>query len=462
MIVSLEGRVGRRPEQHRFRDVSGRATARAAPIPARFGIDNTEHLFDHRLPMTSLSPDVSAALASLRTRWGAAAPRVIGSLAIAPEFETDPAPAGWPDQRSGGSALPAGAARPEQRPADADRVIGTGFAALDAILGPGGVPRDSAVALCGQPSSGRTTLALRLVAEAQAGGAIAAWVDLARSLDPVEAVARGVRLEWLVVLQPGSPDEGIAMAGSLLAGRSVDVLVIDLPDEARNVARSDLPAPPRPVGRTGHPPKRSPSLASRLERLAALARRAGVLLIVLEPPGLGREMTAAVAASTALRLELARRSWIRLGRDVVGQRTEVVVGRNRFGPTGRRAELRILYAEGGGRDACLGRDALLADSRGAPIVPVRVPDARRIAASATTHAPINLPTRIHDRATSPPPLDPPAAPPRPGSLHLVPDRTGGPGRPALDDGQRPRREPGRGRARRAPGDAARERAPARP
>jgi recombination protein RecA len=400
--------------------------------------------------MASLSPDVSAALASLRTRWGAAAPRVIGSLAIAPEFELDPTATGMSDVLPGG-AVP-GLARPEQRPADADRVIGTGFAALDAIIGPGGVPRDAAVALCGEPSSGQTTVALRLVAEAQVGGAIAAWVDLARSLDPVEAVARGVRLEWLVVLQPESPDEGISMAGSLLAGRSVDVLVIDLPDEARSgQARSNGPdAVPRPGRRTGqptgHPPKRPPSLANRLERLAALARRAGVLLIVLEPPGLGRELTAAVASSTALRLELARRSWIRLGRDVVGQRTEVVVGRNRFGPTGRRAELRILYAEGGGRDACLGRDVLLADAT----------------TDGTTDAPISLQSRTHDRATSPPSLDPPAAPSRPSPLHLVPDRTADPGRSALGDGDRPRRESGRGRARRAPGDAARERAPARP
>lgn len=397
--------------------------------------------------MASLSPDVSAALASLRTRWGAAAPRVIGALAIAPEFDAEPAPGGLPN------ALP-GLPRAEPRPADADRVIGTGFAALDAILGPGGVPRDAAVAVCGGPSSGQTTLALRLVAEAQAGGAIAAWVDLARSLDPVEAVARGVQLEWLVVLQPESADEGISMAGSLLAGRSVDLLVIDLPDEARTGRTTSAPpGPPRyqsavephqPGARTGHPPKRPPSLAVRLERLAALARRAGVLLVVLEPPGLGRELTAAVAASTALRLELARRSWIRLGRDVVGQRTEVVVGRNRFGPTGRRAELRILYAEGGGRDACLGQAVLLAD------------------AAPTPDAPISLQSRTHDRATSPPSLDPPAAPPRPSSLHLVPGRAAGPGRSTLGDGQRPRREPSRGRARRAPGDAARERAPARP
>src|ERR1019366_1251028 len=139
---------------------------------------------------------------SLRTRWGAAAPRVIGSLAIAPQTDAGWALTGLPD------ALPGGSPRPQHPPADADRVIGTGFAALDAILGPGGVPRDAAVALCGEPSSGRTTLALRLVAEAQAGGSIAAWVDLSRSLDPVEAVARGVQLEWLVVLQPPPPDAG--------------------------------------------------------------------------------------------------------------------------------------------------------------------------------------------------------------------------------------------------------------
>jgi recA bacterial DNA recombination protein len=368
---------------------------------------------------------------------------VIGSLAIAPELDPDSAPV--------------------REPADADRVIGTGFAALDAILGPGGVPRDAAVALCGEPSSGQTTLALQLVAEAQAGGAMAAWVDLARSLDPVEAVTRGVRLEWLVVLQPASPDEGIAMAGSLIAGRSVDVLVIDLPADAQSTSPPKI-APPnggndRTGARTGHPPKRPPSLANRFERLAALARRAGVLFVVLEPPGLGRELTAAVAASTALRLQLARRSWIRLGRDVVGQRSEVLVGRNRFGPTGRRAEIRILYAEGGGRDACLRREALLRERlvQPPPGTLVQPPGT-----SATTHAPISLPSRIHDRATSPPALDSPAAPSRPGPLHLVPDRAGGAGRTTLDPGDRSRREPGRDRARRSPGDATRERAPARP
>ena len=102
-------------------------------------------------------------------------------------------------------------------------------------------------------------------------------------------------------------------------------------------------------------------IADRLHRLAALARRAETLLLILEAPGLGGGLATAVAESTGIRLELARRSWIRLGRDVVGQRTEVLVARNRAGPPGRRATLRILYAEGGERDACLARDALLID-----------------------------------------------------------------------------------------------------
>src|SRR5215211_7037672 len=161
--------------------------------------------------MTAPSPDLVSALATLRSRWGAAAPgfagEVVGALATVPApDEAAPAPA-----------------------VDADRVLSTGFAELDAILGPGGVPRGMGVALKGDLSSGRTTLALRLVAEAQAAGSIVAWLDLTAALDPVEAVARGIRPEWLVVLTPADPEEGLAIAGSLLAGRAVDMLVVDLP-----------------------------------------------------------------------------------------------------------------------------------------------------------------------------------------------------------------------------------------
>jgi len=105
----------------------------------------------------------------------------------------------------------------------------------------------------------------------------------------------------------------------------VDLLVIDLPPRLHGAAR----------------------VADRLCRLAALCRRAGISLVVLEPPGLVSTVASAVGEATGVRLELARRSWLRLGRDVVGQRTEVVVARNRAGPPGRRTTLRILYADGG-------------------------------------------------------------------------------------------------------------------
>ncbi len=277
--------------------------------------------------MTTPRADVDAAVAGLQARWGAAAPRVVGALALAPAPEVDEAPD----------------ARPSITPLPDDRIIHTGFAALDAILGTGGLPRSASVAIRGDGSSGRTTLALRVAAEAQSAGSVVAWLDLSRSFDPVEAVARGVRLEWLVVITPAGLDEGLSIAGSLLAGRSVDMLVLDLP--GGRTARTDTPA----------------KIADRLHRLSALARRAETLLLILDGPAGNGGLATAVDQSTGIRLELARRSWVRLGRDIVGQRTEALVAHNRHGPPGRRATLRILYAEGGERDACLVRDALLID-----------------------------------------------------------------------------------------------------
>ena len=357
-------------------------------------------MFD-TLAVSDRPADVSAALASLEARWGAAAPRRLteGALALVPATAPD-AP--------GTPAL-----------APLERVVSTGFAELDAILGPGGLPRNAGLALRGDGSSGRTTLALRTVAEAQAAGSVVAWVDLSRSFDPVEAVARGVRLEWLVIVTPETLDEALAIGGALLTSRSVDVLLLDLPGR---LARTD----------------RVPKVADRLHRLAALARRSDVLLILLESPGRGdpNGLTTAVAEATGLRLELARRAWIRLGRDVVGQETEAIVARNRFGPPGRRATLRILYADGGERDACLRREDLLVN------------------APATS-------SRDHLDATAPSPLASPAARAHAGpNLRVLPDRTDDPRRPAVDAGNGHRRQPRSTGTRRAPRDGARGRAPA--
>jgi recombination protein RecA len=300
------------------------------------------------------------------------------------------------------SFAPTTRTRPGVPAVDLDgRIVSTGFAVLDAVLGTGGLPRSATVALRGDASSGKTTVALRVAAEAQAGGAIVAWLDLARAFDPVEAVARGISPEWLVVLTPADIEEALALAGSLLAARTVDLLVLDLPD-----------------GRD--PAVAGKRVGDRLGRLAALARRAGTLVVVLEPVALGRTLAAAVEEASGLRLEMRRSGWIRLGQDVVGQRSEATVARNRYGPPGRRAVLEILYAEGGPRDACLRRHGLL-DGLIAPAAPPGIAtapplliDLKGPPPSADTHAPA-----VPDLAS-------PAPPPGEGPGGGAPDHEGAP------------------------------------
>ena len=266
-----------------------------------------------------------SALATLQTRWGSAAVRL-----------ADGRPAGA--VVTAGSGVPAvhGAlalavlpdSHPEAPQPSPDRpavgVVSTGFPALDAILGPSGLPAEASVVVRGGPSSGKTTLALRCVAEAQASGDIVAWLDLARSFDPVEASGRGVDLRWLLVIRPAGIGEGLALAGALLSGRCLGLLVVDLP------ARSGS------------------GTAEQLRRLVAHARRAGARLIVLEPVSVGGAR-AALSGASGLRFELERRAWLRLGRDVVGQRTTVAVAKNRYGPPGRSVELDIHYLSDGER-----------------------------------------------------------------------------------------------------------------
>ncbi len=399
--------------------------------------------------MTTPRGDVDAAVAGLRARWGAAAPRVVGSLALA----LAPAPAEPGDDefapRSGtATATPA----PAISPLPGERIIHTGFAALDAILGPGGLPTSASVAIRGDGSSGRTTLALRVAAEAQAQGSVVAWLDLSRSFDPVEAVSRGIRLEWLVVITPADLDEGLRIAGSLLAGRSVDLLVLDLP--GGRLARTDTPA----------------KVADRLHRMAALARRAETLLLILDAPGFGGGLSTAVDQATGIRLELVRRSWVRLGHDIIGQRTEALVAHDRYGRPGRTATLRILYAEGGERDACLARDVLLIDaldagpSHAPPATPSHAPPAPP-GHVPLAHAPApEAPDReTYDHATTPrvraAPLPGPCTGP---TLRALPTGAARPGRQAMASGPGHRREPGRPGPRRPPRDAARERPPSCP
>ena len=245
----------------------------------------------------SAEPALGSALARLESRWGSAAVRV-GVGATQPEEEAVTAVFG-------------------------DEVVPTGFARLDALLGPGGLPRGASASFRGSRSSGKTALALHCLAQAQARGAIVAFLDLCRVFDPLEARARGVDLRWLLICRPHDIDEGWALAAALVSGRQVDLLVVDLPENVR----------------AGHD--------AALRRLAAHARRANVRLIVLEPARLASSIHGALAESVGLRLELEQSTWLRAGRDVVGRSVTVNVAKNRFGPPGRKTEIEIRYLADG-------------------------------------------------------------------------------------------------------------------
>jgi recombination protein RecA len=241
---------------------------------------------------------------------------VDGALALA--ISAQPAP----------ELVPTDVTRPTSLP---DEIVPTGFARLDALLGTGGLPRGVSASFRGARSSGKTALALHCLAQAQARGGIVAFLDLCRIFDPLEAAARGVDLRWLLVLRPADVDEGWALAAALVAGRQIDLLVVDLPARLRA------------------------SHEAALRRLAAHARRSSVRMIVLEPTGLASPVHGALAESVALRLELEQRAWLRAGRDIVGRCVSVVVAKNRFGPPGRETEIEIRYLADGEHDAAIER-----------------------------------------------------------------------------------------------------------
>ena len=208
--------------------------------------------------------------------------------------------------------------------------IRTGHERLDAALRTGGLPRGSLTLLDAARGTGGTTLALQALAEAQESGGLAAYLDLPGTLDPATAARLGVRLEWLLVVRPGSVEESIELAGWLARSRLIDAFVLDLAGAGRA----------RPVDKS-------------LDRLAALLARtaaAGVLLAE-------RSHRAAGAEVAGIRIALERRAWLAIGRDLVGQRVEAFVARHRWAAPGGRAELDLWFAEGRRIDPLVARVA---------------------------------------------------------------------------------------------------------
>ncbi len=353
---------------------------------------------------------MTGALSTLRERWGAGIVRQglgvagnpsgrssdaavsMGALALAPLPSVE-APTGTPDTSP-----------------DPSRTS-TGFRALDGLIG--GLPRQGTVTIVGGPSSGATTLTLRAVAEAQTTGAIAAWLDLPHRFDPLEAAERGVDLHWLVVVRPARSADGLRIVGTMLASRSIDLLVLDLP--------SRMPT----------------DQAGLVRQLGAQTRRVGGRVLAIGSGSLTPVIRDALAESSHMRLALAHRDWLRVGREVVGQRVTVTVEKHRAGAPGRSTEIEIRYQPDGERGAAVGRLLDVAGASTGGLVREAGPPGRHMALPPPVHLPrIEPDHRPTPDALPPPPLEPSAAPAR-VPVAIAADWSGRAGRPAVGARDRP-------------------------
>jgi recombination protein RecA len=214
------------------------------------------------------------------------------------------------------------------------RVLPTGFAALDSALGVGGFPRGALVELFGPSSSGKTTLALQIVAHAQKSGETAAWIDAEHAFDAPYASYLGVSVEAVPLAQPESAEEALGIACRLAGSRAVDLLVVD--SAAALVPRLELETG---IGEGGAG-LQGRVLAVGLRRLARVAAKCDTVVVFLnqtrsrmQPSGGEAETTAGGAPLklyASLRISLALRNGERTGFRVLKNKVAAAFGEGEF------------------------------------------------------------------------------------------------------------------------------------